>query len=149
MSQTTTFQPLQVEQHLLLLVSGLSVELHQSTLEEHNPVMENAIVTDGCDLSDDSSTSLHQVEVVELFTLSKLWQHRSHQLDLSISTGDTVRWRQVGITTTQTLTKYWLTILHGIGSGWNLGSTYSKTFLVKEHMTTTVLCTQQCMVPLQ
>ena len=92
-------------------------------------VMENAIVTDGCDLSDDSSTiTASGGSGGIVYTIQTLATSFS-PADLSISTGDTVRWRQVEY--------YNSTDPHevlandsswGSGSGWNLGSTYSKTF---------------------
>ena len=112
--------------------------------------MENAIVTDGCDLSDDSSTiTASGGSGGIVYTIQTLATSFS-PADLSISTGDTVRWRQVEY--------YNSTDPHevlandsswGSGSGWNLGSTYSKTFTAEGHTITTVLCTHQCMVPLQ
>ena len=92
-------------------------------------VMENALVTDGCDVTDTSSTLtalggsggvVYSVQALaSTFTPSTL----------TINVGDTVRWRQVeydasgnnhDVTSNDSS---W-----GTGSGWNLGSTFTKTF---------------------
>ncbi|HIL66079.1 MAG TPA: type IV pilin [Candidatus Poseidoniales archaeon] len=98
-------------------------------------VMENAIVTDGCDLTDSGSTLIAIGGSGGSVSSIQINANAYSPASLSIDTGDTIRWRANEYsstgqphTVTSNDTDSGGMALWGSGGNMNLGSTYTRTF---------------------